>query len=196
LKGQVMVISMEQSVDAGKGREGRMRRFGRGKRESEQAREGRGKGRRYQHPLFYMSQHPMSSRMVFSPDDPSASERSRVWMTIPPNCGRIPCLCPSLHSVSQMQPTHLDDLILEPTLLSQESYIDTIHPDVSFAGLGREGGKGGRGRDDDDAPAPMVGSLFSVKSFETNRRTREDLPTAASPTQNHSKEEGMEEGRS
>lgn len=29
--------------------------------------------------------------------------------------------------------------------------------------------------------APMVGLLFSLKSLDTNRRTREDFPTAASP---------------
>ena len=29
--------------------------------------------------------------------------------------------------------------------------------------------------------APMVGDVFSLKSFCTNRQTRDDLPTAASP---------------
>lgn len=29
--------------------------------------------------------------------------------------------------------------------------------------------------------APIVGDVFSLKSFEQNRRTRDDLPTAASP---------------
>lgn len=29
--------------------------------------------------------------------------------------------------------------------------------------------------------APMVGDVFSLKSFEQNRRTRDDFPTAASP---------------
>lgn len=32
-----------------------------------------------------------------------------------------------------------------------------------------------------NAPAPMVGSLFSAKSLLTNRMTRDDFPTAASP---------------